>query len=84
MTGIEARDYVLKQIVEHDADGTHSVMKLSIELAIDLLKLGPNEVGKFADKMLDDGLGALIEHGIYGYKIDIDRKQAGHIVAFGV
>jgi hypothetical protein len=84
MTGIQARDYVISQIAEHDADGTHTVMKLSIELALDLLKLSPNEIGKFADKMLDDGLAALVEHGIYGYKIDIDRNQDGHIVEFGV
>lgn len=83
MTGTEARDYILSQIAKSDPEGKHTSMKLSIELATDLLKLSPREVGSFADKMFRNGLAALTEHGLYGYTIDIDRGQAGHVVEFG-
>jgi len=82
MNGIEARDFVLKQIVEKDPNGKHTAMKLSIELALDLLKLSPRDVGRFADELLDKGVTALTEHGLYGYTVDIDRDQDGHAVEF--
>ena len=82
MIGIEARDFVLTQMALKDADGQYKVMKLSIDLAIDLLKLSPNEIGKFADLLLDKGLSALTEHGMYGYKISIDRLKDGYNVEF--
>ena len=82
MNGIEARDYILAQIAANDPTTERSVMKLSVELATDLMKLTPNEIGSFADILLTDGLNGLKSHGLYGYDIDIDINQAGHIVEF--
>ena len=58
-------------------------MKLSTELATDLLKLEHREAGGFADKMFDRGVDVLKENGLYGYRIDIDTDQDGHVVEFG-
>ena len=84
MTGIEARDYILEQIVEHDPSGKHTTIKLSLPLASDLTKLTHQDVGSLAEKLLREGVKAFNGQTLFGYQVDIDRNQDDHVVEFSV
>jgi hypothetical protein len=83
MTGLEARDYVLDQISERDPKGDSTTIKLSCHLALDLLKLGRDDVGDLSQEMFTEGIEAFKKHHLFGYKVDIDPNEEGHVVEFG-
>lgn len=87
MTGIEARDFVKNQIAEHAGSGTPTGgaptgMKLSWELATDLSKLRHHEIGHLSAEMFESGTTAFQEQCLFGYRVEIDRAQDGHVVEF--
>jgi hypothetical protein len=83
LSGIQARDFIISQIQQKDPGHQCNHIKLSISLACDLLKLTPGEIGKFADAMLEEGLGALVKNKLYGYSVEIAPDLKGHVAEFG-